>query len=89
MDDPFLGAHEDVQRVVDAITDPVVRNLVNIAIAAALIEVAQEGDVKVLPAAPFDLVFFAHVVGRAFLRTDIIRNVLDGQSPAEASGWDL
>jgi hypothetical protein len=89
MNDPFVGEHTDVQHVLDEITDPVVRHLVDMAIAAAVVEVAQVGDDKVLPAAPFDLVFFARVVATAFRRTDIVRKVLDGQTPAEASGWDM
>lgn len=44
---------------------------------AGLVEVGRVGDDKAMPAAPFDLVFFA------FAR------ILDGATPAEASGWDL
>lgn len=89
MNAPFLDNTKDVQRVLAAIQDPVVRHLVDIAIAAAVVEVGRTGDDKVMPAAPFDLVFFAHVVATAFRRTDIVRGVLDGQTPAQASGWDV
>ncbi len=89
MDSPLLGDLKDVQRVLDGIEDPIVRHLVDIAIAAAMVEVGRVGDDKLLPAAPFDLAFFAHVVAKAFRRTDIVRKVLDGATPAEASGWDV
>jgi len=81
--------------IIDSVQDPVVQNLLRLGIAAARMGfVRWEGQSmqdweQGLPAAPFDMEFFARALARAFAHPDVIRRILDGETIAQASGWDL
>lgn len=76
------------------IADTVTRNLVMFAIAEARMRVIRrvgqnEDDWRAgLPEQPFDMQFFGDVLASMFAKADIIKGVLNGESLAEASGWD-
>lgn len=76
------------------IADTVTRNLVMFAIAEARMRVIRRVDQNEddwragLPAQPFDMQFFGNVLASMFAKADIIQGVLNGESLAEASGWD-
>jgi hypothetical protein len=86
-----MQAHQ----IATGIADPIVRNLVAFAIAEARMtatrRVGQEEAEwqQRLPEQPFDMVFFTNVLSSMFGKTDIVRNVLNGQDLAEASDWDV
>jgi hypothetical protein len=78
-----------------SIEDAVLRNLVLMGISHARMRVGRKVGQQAeywqaqLPSEAFDMKFFAEVLASLFRRPDIIKAVLDGKNPAEASGWDL
>lgn len=95
MDDDILINETKAHEITKTIADPVTRNLVTFAIAEARMRAIQRVDQgeadwrSGLPEQPFDMQFFASVMASLFAKTDIVKAVLDGQSLAAASGWDV
>jgi hypothetical protein len=93
--DPALINEAGAERVLASISDPVVRNLVTFGIAEARTRVLRragqdESQRRVeLPDQPFDMQFYASTLASMFAKTDILKGVLNGQSLAAASGWDI
>ena len=88
--------NEDLaQRTVEAIDDPVVRNLVMLGIAHARMLLIQfEGQSNEsweagLPAEPFDMDFLARTLVRTFGQGETVRKILDGDSLPVATAWDV
>ena len=95
MDDEILINEAKASETAKRIADPVTRNMVMFAIAEARMRAMRrvgqaESDWRAgLPETPFDMEFFASVVAELFAKTDIVRAVLNGESLAAASGWDV
>ncbi|HEX5661252.1 MAG TPA: hypothetical protein VFX59_28880 [Polyangiales bacterium] len=86
MEDLSVPINEDrAGEFLDTITDPVVRNLVGMAFANVRLELGTGN----LPDAPFDVNYFVRLVHMTLKRTDVVRAILDGQSIAAATGWDI
>jgi len=86
---------ESAAAALDAINEPVVRNLVELAVAQVRMQFMREAgqtedewDSR-LPNAPFDMHFFVKVLSQVFAREATIRRILDGQTVAQATGWDV
>jgi hypothetical protein len=94
MNDDILVNEAVAFSTAEQLADPVTRNLVLLAIAEARMRVIRrvgqnDDDWRAgLPEQPFDMQFFAHVLASMFAKADIIKAVLNGESLAEASGWD-
>jgi hypothetical protein len=79
---------------VASIDDPIVRNLVALVLARTRLRFLKVDNMsdeqwrENLPSAPFDMKFLALSLAEIFAKPDLIRRVLDGQSLAQASGWD-
>lgn len=86
---------EGAYRVAQDVSDEVVRNLILLGIASARMRFVRPKDMSVvewsqrLPAAEFDMEFFARILAAMFERPEIIRAILDGKSLQEATGWDV
>lgn len=86
---------EGAERVVASIEDPVVKNLVRVSVAEARMRFmrspteTEEEWVSRLPAAPFDMEFFASVLTKVFSRRQIIERLMQGESIEQASDWDV
>jgi hypothetical protein len=95
MNDSILINETAAHQTASRITDPIVRNLVSFAVAEARMRASRrvgqdEGEWRAgLPAEPFDMVFFTHVLNSMFAKSDIVQNILNGQDLAQASGWDV
>jgi hypothetical protein len=93
---PADPACEDAEAwaIIQRIADPVVRNLVQIAFAAARLRVTRRvGETESewrsrLPAGGTDMVLFVEAVLDAFRDKGLVRALLDGRSIEEAAGWD-
>ncbi|MBL8612119.1 MAG: hypothetical protein JNL38_32560 [Myxococcales bacterium] len=76
------------------VEDEVVRNLLRVAVAQVGIRIARGPSVsdhelaEKLPTTPFDLLFFVQVLYKMFSQRRLLQDVLDGKTPAQASGWD-
>ena len=84
---------EGAERVRLSISDPICRNLVTAALNEARKqfvkdEAADEAELPAPPCLPFDMEFFATVMEDYFKVPLLIERLLDGQSPAQASGLD-
>ena len=92
---PDLLREAEGWAAVQAIEDPVVRNLVTVVFGAARLRtVRQVGESEAgwrarFPAADFDMVFLVRAVEAALRDTALVRALLDGQSIERAAGWDL
>jgi hypothetical protein len=86
---------DGAERIMAAVTDPITRNLMTIALAAARMRFMRAANLSQaewearLPLAPFDLEFFASVLEQVFSKHEIIERVLRGESVPSASGWDF
>jgi len=96
MSEQTLALNEDAgYRFAQSITDDVVRNLVLLGIAKArmrFIRQAEQTDSAWrtgLPAAPFDMLFYAKLLASVFERPEVIRSVLAGKTVEQAAGWDI
>ncbi|AUX40432.1 uncharacterized protein SOCE26_018330 [Sorangium cellulosum] len=90
---PMALNEEAAERVRQAISDPICRNLVTAALNEARKrivkdEAAVEAELQAPPCLPFDMEFFATVMEDYFSLPWLVERLLDGQSPAQASGWD-
>ncbi|WP_394834480.1 hypothetical protein LVJ94_49100 [Pendulispora rubella] len=86
---------EGAKRVLASIDDPVVRNIVQLCVTEARMrfirgEAMSDDEWEAqLPAAPFDMEFFASVVSKVFSRRSVIDGIMRGESIARATGWDV
>jgi hypothetical protein len=90
---PMALNDEGAERVRLSISDPICRNLVTAALNEARKqfvkdEAASEAELPAPPCLPFDMEFFATVMEDYFEVPLLIERLLDGQSPAQASGLD-
>lgn len=90
---PLALNEEAAEHVRQSISDPVCRNLVTAAINEARRQIVESGvagkaEAQAPPRLPFDMEFFATVMEDYFSLPWLIERLLDGQSPAQASGWD-
>ncbi|KYF86988.1 hypothetical protein BE17_19760 [Sorangium cellulosum] len=90
---PLALNEEAAERVRQSISDPVCRNLVTAALNEARRQIVESGvagkaEAQASPRLPFDMEFFATVMEDYFSLPWLIERLLDGQSPAQASGWD-
>lgn len=94
-DRPVSLNETEARALASAIVDPVARNLVNFTLAtvrARFLKYADESATEResrLPAAPFDMAFLVHALVDTFKNPDVLRRMLDGQTIAEATGWDV
>jgi len=95
MSHPLLLNEDEAYAVLSEVKDPITQNLVNFAIARvrmrlfAVREESDDGWQRLLPAAPFDMRFLVQVLIDMFDKQRAIRQVLDGKTIAEATGWDV
>jgi hypothetical protein len=95
MSHPLLLNEDEAYTVLSEVKDPITQNLVNFAIARlrmrlfASSEESDDGWRRLLPAAPFDMRFLVQVLIDMFDKQRAIRQVLDGKTIAEATGWDV
>lgn len=93
MNSMLLVNESEVEAVLSAAPTEIVRNLARMGVAVARMRYARRKDQTEaewragLPAAPFDMRFYASVLVSLFSQTKTIENVLQGQSIADASGW--
>lgn len=86
---------DGVDEVLAVIDSPIAKNLIRVAVAAARMQfIVKDGQTEEswaaqLPAADFDMGFFARVVAQAFRNEELVRALLNGSSITEASGWDI
>ncbi len=90
-----LVRETEALEMVERITDPVMRNLVQVAVAAVRLRVSRrvsEGEIewrRRLPAGGFDMMFFVQVVEAALQDKSLIRALLDGRSIGQAASGSL
>jgi hypothetical protein len=95
MERTSLVNEEGVDAVLATLRNPVAKNLVRMAVAAARMQcIRKEGQTETawrdeLPISEFDMGFFARAVAEAFRNEEMLRAVLNGSSIEEASGWDV
>jgi hypothetical protein len=94
LDGTILVNEDGAESVVNSVQDPIVRNLMLAAWGVARLRIARSGELitepeEELPQGPFDMRFFALVMRDLFLQKDAIIGMLRGESPAQASGWDV
>ena len=83
----------EAMRIVDAIPPGPVHELVLLGLAEARQRYARPKSIAEaawrpnLPAAPFDMAFYASVLVAMFEKTRLIRAVLDGSKLDDAAGW--
>ena len=86
---------EEAERVIASIVDPVQERLVRVAVAEARRRFMRPTDMlelewrKQLPAAPFDMEFFASIMKDLFSNRELIDRLLRGESIEAATGWDV
>lgn len=90
---PFNEA--GAERVVSNIDAPILKNAVQFSLAKARMRFIREaGEDEYawrtqLPAAPFDMGFFASVLKEVFSRPEVVERILRGESIEQATGWDV
>jgi hypothetical protein len=95
MSHPLLLNEDEAYTVLSEVKDPITQNLVKFAIARLRMRLAAGGEgadaawQRRLPAAPFDMCFLVQVLIDMFEKQRAIRQVLDGKTIAEATGWDV
>jgi hypothetical protein len=82
---------ETAEEVIAGIESEPIRNLVRMAFAVARLRFAMRNGAEEssLPAAPFDMAFFASVLAEAFRSEETVRRVILGESIPTATGWDF
>jgi hypothetical protein len=91
---PMMLNYDKVEAILREAPNDIVRNLASVGVSVALIRFGKpvgqsDTDYEArLPAAPFDMAFYATVLIAMFRHTDAIKGILDGQSIAQASGWE-
>jgi len=82
-------------QVIEDQTDQTVKNLLTLFLVEARMRYMRLADQSEqewrasLPDEPFDMRFFMSVVAKVLGRKEIFERVQAGQSPAQATGWDL
>jgi hypothetical protein len=83
------------EAILKGVEDTAVQTLLRAVVATARMEFIRRTDQSEkewqaqLPAAPFDMEFFARVLAKALAQPETVRRILDGASIAEVSGWDV
>jgi hypothetical protein len=86
---------EEATVVLSSMKDPVARELVRLVVARVRMQFMPRHGESVeererrMPAAPFDMHFMVQTLVSVFSQHETIRKVLDGQTLAEATGWDV
>lgn len=85
---------QEAAELVSSVTSKPLQNLLNMAIGQARLELIRGVDQEQqewergLPVAPFDMEFFVRVLIKAFRSEETVRQILDGKSIGEVTGWD-
>lgn len=83
------------RQMIDEIEDPVVRNLVILSVGqiTKYLVIAQQNLPSDPPAerpeGPVDLAFFVSVMAKMFALKEIIHRIQQGETTAQATGWDF
>lgn len=94
MDQKLPINEEKVEDVISAVKSTAAQNLLKVAVARARMEFMRTPEQTErewqaqLPAAPFDMEFFAKVLAKVFQNEEIIIKILNGASISTASGWN-
>jgi hypothetical protein len=86
---------QDVDGVLESMTDPIQRNLVRVAIAKARMRfmrpttMGEAEFVAQLPSESFDMGFFASLMKDLFANRELLNRLLRGDSIEEASEWPI
>lgn len=86
---------EGAEQVLSSVEDEVTKNLMKMGFAVARMRYIRWKDMTDaewearLPAAPFDMEFFASVLKDVFSEREVLERVLRGESIASATGWDV
>jgi hypothetical protein len=91
----MLLNEDEAFTVLSSITEPVTKNLVALVVARARMRCirydgeSEEDWARRLPVGPFDMHFLVQILPAVFAKQEIIRDLLDGKTLDEASGWDV
>lgn len=94
MDRRVPQKEEEAAAAIASVDSKPIQNLIRMAIGQARLELVRgleqsEDDwARSLPVAPFDMEFLVRVLKKAFRDEQTVRQILDGASIAEATGWE-
>lgn len=86
---------EGAEHVLSSVDDAVTKNLMTMGLGIARMRYVRWNEMTDaelearLPAAPFDMEFFAYVLRDLFSDREVLERVLAGESIASATGWDI